>query len=73
MRNRYQDVPSFDGEILGRTESVPQAPRVVPLSEVEANKSGGGNRGGNQPLNGDASSSRMRGRSGNATVPPPVD
>ena len=66
MSNRgYQDVPSREGN-LPNTE--PQAPRSIPLSEVERDRTGGGNRAGNQPYNGDASSSRMRGRCGGAKL-----
>jgi hypothetical protein len=59
----YQDVPSRESA-LPNTE--PQAPRSIPLSEV------GDDRAGNKPYNGDASSSRMRGRGGSCPVPPPV-
>ena len=62
IKNGPQDVPSRESA-LPNTE--PQAPRSIPLSQV------GDDRAGNKPYNGDASSSRMRGRSGNA-VPPPV-
>jgi hypothetical protein len=68
--NKYKDVASREGNL---PNTAPQAPRCIPLSEVESDRTGGGNRAGNQPYNGDASSSRMRGRGGNSAPPPPVD
>ena len=55
----YQDVPSREGN-LPNTE--PQAPRSIPLSEIQKDKTGGGDRAGNQSYNGSAANSRMRTR-----------
>ena len=55
----YQDVPSREGN-LPNTE--PQAPRSIPLTEIQRDKTGGGDRAGNQSYNGDAANSRMRSR-----------
>jgi len=63
-KNGNQDVPSFEGTILGRTVSVPQAPRSIPIDQV------GDSRAGNKPYNGDASSARMVARY--KAPPPPV-
>ena len=64
--NRYQDVPSDESRLPHRE---PQAPRSIPLSEIQRDKTGGGDRAGNQSYGGNASNSRMRSR--DIPVPPP--